>query len=469
MARMPEWHPFDVGVEQALLGAILINNEAFVRVSGILVPEDFYEGVHYKIYEVMTSLIEAGKPCTPLTMRAFMADYDLIENMTLSQYMARLASHATTIINAPDFAKIIRELADRRRISDIARQMVPTEATAAAQMAAEAIDALDTIVASNTDTGAPAVEMDQAVTRAIDAAALAYQNGDKIVGVPTTLRDLDIKLGGMSRGDLVVLAGRPGMGKSAIAMTIIRRAAMEGYKSLFGSLEMGDVSLTQRMMSDVIYDMPGDNLPYTFLRSGRFHEKMFDKVVEAGKLLRSLPIKIEQQPLLTMSQIAARARQRKRRHGLDLLAIDHLDLVKPAGRYIGNKVYELGEITAACKALAKELDIVVMLLCQLSRDVEKRDDKRPMLADLRSSGSIEQDADTVIFLYRHAYYLSSAEPSLGTPEHELWQNEMAKAHNKLSAIIAKQRMGPTGTIELFCDIGNNAIRDIAHDYPGAHQ
>lgn len=467
MAKLPEWFPFDVGIEQALLGAVLMNNDAHGVVSRLVTADDFYEGIHQKIWEVATDLIEAGKPASPLTLGAFLQNFDLLEGVSVKQYLAKLAVNAITIVNAPDFAKIIRELADRRRLADIGRQLVPTEAMGAAQMAAEAIEALDVIVTASAPTGAPAVDMKQAMARAVDASALAYQNDGHIVGIPTTLRDLDAKTGGMSRGDLVILAGRPGMGKSAAMLTMLRREAEQGFKSMLVSLEMSDVPMSHRMISDAIFDLPGDNIPYTFLRSGRFHEKLFEVIRNTADKLSGLSIRIEQQPGLTVSQIAARARQLKRKSGLDVLAIDHLDLVRASGRYAGNKVYELGEITAALKALAKELDIVVMLLCQLSRDVEKREDKRPQLSDLRSSGSIEQDADTVIFLYREAYYLGNAEPQPATPEHEEWQNKMAAAHNKLLAIIGKQRMGPTGSVELFCDIGNNAIRDITNDYgPG---
>lgn len=457
------WDMHSIEAEQSLIGAILLNNEAFNFASKHVTSAHFYEPIHQSIYGLIETLIGAGKRADPIVIRSFLPNDMIAPNITTRQYLARLAAGATTIINAPDYARLIRELADRRRLAEIAYGLMPADASNPASLASEAISALDEVVAANSDTGAPALDMREAMVRAVDAAAAAYQNDGKIIGVPTTLRDLDRKLGGMTPGDFVVLGGRPGMGKSAMILTMLRRAAEQGFKSLFTSLEMGDISLSHRMMSDVIFDMPGENLPYSFLRSGRFHEKMFEKVREASFHLEKLPIRIEQQPGLTMAQIGARARQIKRARGLDILAIDHLDLVKPSGRYVGNKVYELGEITAACKALAKELGIVVILLCQLSREVEKREDKRPQLSDLRSSGSIEQDADTVIFLYRKSYYLASNEPQIATPEYELWQNEMAACHNLLQAIIAKQRSGPTGAIELFCDIGNNAVRD----YEGA--
>ncbi len=459
MNIQPKWEPVSPESEQALLGAILINNEALGRVSDLVDASDFYDNIHQQIYEVARSLIEQGKLASPLTMKAFLVDFELSGGTTVSRYLARLAAAATTVVNAPDFAKIVRELADRRRIAEIALQMAPHEAADAAQTATAAIEQLDAIVTSGSSV-LPAVNMDKAMAVAVDAIAKAYQGGNHLVGIPTGLKDLDHKTGGMSRGDLVVLAGRPGMGKSATLLTILRQSAKKNYRSMIASLEMSADSLGQRMISDALFDMPGENVPYSSLRTGNFHERLFQSITSAAALNQALPIMIEEQPGLTMSQIATRARRMKRKDGLDILAIDHLDLVKPSGRYMGNKVYELGEITAAAKALAKELDIVVILLCQLSREVEKREDKRPILSDLRSSGSIEQDADTVIFLYRPSYYLQNNQPKEGTPEYLTWVEAVQDANNKLLAIIAKQRMGPTGPVELFCDIANNAVRDM---------
>ena len=458
-----KWVPFSLEAEESLLGAILMNNDAHARVSSIVEPHHFGEPILGHIYDIITTLIGAGKLASPITVQAFMPPMVEGTKTPTNKYIARLAAESTTIVNAVDYAKHVRELADRRQIAEIARLMAPDAATEAVQLAAEAIEQLDSIVTAHTAHGAPALDMRQAMARAVDAAAHAYQHDGQIIGIPTTLRDLDHKTGGMSRGDLVVLGGRPGMGKSAVILTMLRRQAEAGLKSMLVSLEMSDVPMSHRMISDAIYDMPGENIPYSYMRSGRFHEKLFATIRDAALKISELPIRIEQQPGLTVSQIGVRARRLKRKEGLDILAVDHLDLVKAAGRYAGNKVYELGEITAALKALAKELDIVVILLCQLSREVEKREDKRPQLSDLRSSGSIEQDADTVIFLFRPEYYLANSEPAANTPEHELWQNAMAAARNKLNAIIAKQRSGPTGNIELFCDIANNAIRDLGID------
>jgi replicative DNA helicase len=458
LAPKVEWNPWDIGCEQALLGAILVNNEAYARVADLVIADDFYEGVHRTIFDLMSQRIDAGLLISPLTLKAFLPEFDLYEGMPVSRYLAKLAANAITIINAPDFAKVIRELADRRRLLDIAGMMGPTEATEARQIATDAIEALDAI-ASYGSSALPAVAMDGAMSRALEGIAAAYQNGTKIIGIPTGLTDIDSKMAGLCPGDLIVIAGRPGMGKSAILSTLLRNTARKGYRSMVASLEMSAEQLAERMISDTMFDFPGVNVPYSNLRTGNFHENMFQSITDAAEMNRDLPIVIEEQPAMPMSLIATRARRLKRQGKLDLLAIDHLDLVKPSQRYAGNKVYELGEITAAAKALAKELKIPVVLLCQLSREVEKREDKRPMLSDLRSSGSIEQDADAVIFLYRPAYYLQT-EPKEGTPEHLEWREKVQDAANKLIAIIAKQRMGPTGPVELFCDIANNAVRDM---------
>lgn len=459
MLHANTWEPISLEAEQALLGAILLNNDAYVRVCDVVTAVDFYEAIHQKIFGVAAQMIDAGQKVTLITIRAFLDDHPIGE-ITVGQYLARLCAEATPIVNCTDYAKVIREMADRRRIAEIARALFPTSDTDAGQLATEAIEALDA-VASSTSASLPAVSMGSAMERAVGGIAKAYENGSRIIGIPTGLKDLDSKLGGLHPGHLVIIGGRPGMGKSAIASCILLNSAKKGFRSMISSLEMSAEELAERMISDTIFNFPCDKIPYSNLRTGNFHENMFQYVKDAAEMNAALPIRIEEQPSLTMSQIATRARRMKRSpEGLDLLVIDHLDLVKPSGRYQGNKVYELGEITAAAKALAKELKIPVILLCQLNRGVEQREDRRPVLSDLRSSGSIEQDADVVIFLYREEYYLQHNKPKADTPEELQWVEKMADAKKKLTAIIAKQRMGPTGPVDLFCDIASNAVRDL---------
>ena len=459
-----KWEPVDISSEQAVLGSCLAIPEAYTKVSTVLEAEHFYDPIHRQIYEIITTLAEHGKLVSVLTVPAFMPPMIGDTKVKTKVYMARLAAESVPPEMALQYARHIREIANRRRIAEIATQMAPDAATEAAKLASEAIEALDTVVASSSSWALPAVSMAHVMTSSVDRIAKAYANEGKIIGIPTGLRDLDHKMGGLQRGNLVLLAGRPGMGKSAMLLNLLRQSAKRDYRSLVFSKEMPASELGDRMISDYIFDLQHAKVPYNHLRTGNFHEQMFQYVREAAEANAKLPIDVEEQSGLTMSQILTRARRYKRRHGrLDIIAVDHLGLIQASDRYRGNRVNEIGEITAAAKAAAKELDCTFLLLSQLSRKVEERVDKRPQLADLRDSGSIEQDADVVLFLYREAYYLSSSEPPQGTEEHLEWERRCEAAHNKLIAIIAKQRMGPTGSVELFCDIGSNAVRDLGQE------
>jgi replicative DNA helicase len=458
-----KWTPIALDVEQCVLGSIMTSTEALSKVSTVLESGHFFDPVHSQIYDIITTLNEAGKLVSVLTVPSFLPPVIPGTSTKTKVYMARLAAESVPPDIAVGYAKHIREMASRRRIAEIATQMAPDAATDAAQLASEAIEALDTVVSSSASWALPAVSMANVMTRSVDRIAHAYANDGKIIGIPTGLRDLDHKLGGLQRGNLVLLAGRPGMGKSAVLLCLLRQAGIRDFRSLVFSKEMPAIELGERMISDYIFDVPVTHVPYTNLRTGSFHENMFNYVRDAAEANAKLPIDVEEQSGLTMSQILTRARRYKRRHGrLDILAIDHLGLIQASDRYRGNRNNEIGEITSAAKAAAKELDCVVLLLSQLSRKVEERADKRPQLSDLRDSGSIEQDADTVIFLYRPSYYLATSEPEPATEAHMAWERENEAAKNKLIAIIAKQRMGPTGQVELFCDIGSNAVRDLGH-------
>jgi len=463
-----KWTPVALDVEQCVLGSIMVSPETLAKVSAVLESAHFFDPIHVQIYDIITTLAEHGKLVSVLTVPSFLPPVIPGTSTKSKVYMARLAAESVPPDIALGYAKHIREMAMRRRIGEIATQMAPDAATDASQLASEAIEALDTVVASSSSWALPAVSMANIMTRSVDKIADAYKNEGRIIGIPTGLRDLDHKLGGLQRGNLVLLAGRPGMGKSAMLLNLLRQSAKRDFRSLVFSKEMPASELGERMISDYIFDLPVTHVPYSYLRTGTFHEMMFEYVREAAVANGKLPIDVEEQSGLTMSQILTRARRYKRRHGrLDILAIDHLGLVQASDRYRGNRVNEIGEITAAAKAAAKELDCVVLLLSQLSRKVEERADKRPILSDLRDSGSIEQDADTVLFLYRPSYYLAQSEPEQATEAHMQWQRESEAAHNKLIAIIAKQRMGPTGHVELFCDIGNNAIRNLGHQGYGS--
>lgn len=453
------WKPFDISCEQQLIGAVLLNNECFGLVESVVEPQHFSEAIHQQLFDVCRSLIRMGKLASPTTIKPFIpADVD-IGGMTVSKYLARLAAEATTIVNAKDFAQVIRDLYDLRMIGEVGEQLRPRGGIDPVEQAAWGVEQLDGIVSGRVLESVRAMTMPAAMARAIDAAASAYQNEGKMLGLPYGLSDLDAKTLGAQRGHLVVIAGRPSMGKSAVALGIARNMAYAGYAGVFYSLEMGDIELSHRLVADDIFDQ--GRMTYWQIRSGRFHESVFQRITEAADRLSKLPLIIEQQPGLSVSQIAARARQRKRRGKLDFMVVDHLGLIASSGRYSGSRVNEIGEMTANLKGLAKELDCAVFLLAQLNRAVEGREDKRPKLSDLRESGSIEQDADTVIMLYRKAYYLERAEPPDGSAEHLVWQEELGRCVNEIHLLIEKQRAGPVGTVKCFVDIGANAIRSLA--------
>lgn len=457
------WQPFDISSEQQLLGAVLINNEALVVVQDLIEPQHFYEAIHRELFDICRSLICAGKLASPVTIKPFLPKDVDIGGMTVSQYLARLAAEATTVINAKDFAQVIRDLYDLRTIGEVGEQLRPRGGVDPVEAASWGVDQLDAVVSGRALSSVRAMTMPAAVARAVDAAATAYQNDGKILGMPYGLTDLDSKLLGLQKGNLIVIAARPSMGKSALALCLSRNLAKAGYHGVFYSLEMGDVELTQRMIADEIFD--DGRMTYWQIRSGRFHESVFKRITEAADRLSILPLVIEQQPGLGVSQIAARARQRKRRGKLDFMVIDHLGLIASSGRYSGSRVNEIGEMTAGLKGLAKELDCAVILLSQLNRVVESREDKRPRMADLRESGTIEQDADVVIMLYRKAYYLERSEPAAGSAEHLVWVREMEDCHNELQLLVEKQRAGPVGAVKCFVDIGCNAVRNAVNDQP----
>lgn len=457
----PQIPPHSIEAEQCILGAILMNNEAFGPVSGIIDAAHFYEPAHQQIFDTCAKLIGAGRLANPLTLRTFLPADVTILGMSLGVYLARLCAEGTTIINAPDYARTIRDLADLRTVMSIGRGLADSSAVTPDDAAAEAVEALDTILSARTLSASPVVSMRQAMARAVDATAKAYQAEGRMTGITWGLRDLDHKTLGLQRSESAILAGRPGMGKTALAICIARSAGESGERGLFASLEMDDVSLMQRAMSDVCYDKRP--VSYHAMRAGRLTELQFNDMVAAGEHLAKLPVVIDQRPGLTVAQIASRARQMKRRDGLDFLIVDHIHLVRASDRYAGRRVEEVGEISAGLKALAKELDIAVVGLCQLSRQVEQRDDKRPTMADLRWSGEIEQDADLIVMLYREQYYLQNREPKPGSEEYMTWERAMEAAHNKLEIGIEKARNGPTGRVTLHCSIENNAIRDMAPD------
>jgi len=469
--------PQNVEAEQALLGAMLVNNEAFYRVSDFLEPQHFYEPVHRAIYEVAAQLIRAGKVATPVTIKTFLPADLAIGDLNLAQYIARLAAEATTIINAEDYGRSVYDLAIRRALISVGEDMVnvaydaPVDNPPKLQIEEAEKRLFD--LAEKGSYGSGFESFDTALTHAIDMAANAYRRDGHLSGLATGLADLDRLMGGLQSSDLVIVAGRPGMGKSALATNISFNIAKAwegeiqadgsmktvngGIVGLF-SLEMSAEQLATRIIAEQ------SRVPSSNIRRGRIDESEFARLVEAAREMNRIPLYIDQTGGLSVSQLAARARRLKRQRGLDLVVVDYLQLMQGnSKRGSDNRVQEVTEITNSLKSLAKELNVPIVALSQLSRQVENRDDKRPQLSDLRESGSIEQDADVVLFVYRDEYYLKNKEPKPGTMEYETWQREMEQVHGVAEVIIGKQRHGPTGTVRLHFEDSLTRFSNLASE------
>lgn len=469
--------PHNVEVEQALLGAILINNDAFYRVADFLLPEHFYEPVHREIYELAGKIIRAGKAAEPATLKTHLPD-QLLPDVTMMQYLSRLAAEATTVLNAADYGQSIYDLAIRRNLIQVGEEMVSVAYDADVEMTpVKQIEKVEGELFQLAEKGrydGGFQNFGTALSASIQMAGEAFQRDGGLSGIATALHDLDRQMGGLQKSDLIILAGRPAMGKTSLATNIAFNVAkawrgevtpdghtktVDGGIVGFFSLEMSSEQLATRILAEQAEISSSD------IRRGRIHDNQFSKLVDVSNMMSRLPLYIDDTGGLSVAQLAARARRLKRQKGLDFLVIDYLQLLSGSTKASSqNRVQELTEITTTLKALAKELEVPIVALSQLSRQVEARDDKRPQLADLRESGSIEQDADVVLFVYRDEYYLKNKEPKEGTPEHLAWQGEMEQVHGKAEVIIAKQRHGPTGTVQLsfeaqFTRFGNLARAD----------
>ena len=454
--------PQNIEAEQALLGAILVNNEAFYRVSDFLEATHFFEPVHRKIFQVAGELIRANKIANPVTLKTFLPADLAIGEITLSQYLARLAAEATTIINAEDYGRSVYDLALRRALIGIGEDMVNVAYDAPVEMAPrEQIEEAERRLYDVAEKG----QMEQgfqafgtALVSAIDMASAAYKRDGHLSGIASGLSDLDRLMGGLQHSDLIIIAGRPGMGKTSLVTNIAFNVAnawrgevqpdgtnktVNGGIVGFFSLEMSAEQLATRIIAEQAGVSSSD------IRRGRITEAEFSQIAQAAQRMNRVPLYVDQTGGLSIAQLTARARRLKRQRGIDLLIIDYIQLLQGSSKKGDSRVQEVTEITNQLKALAKELNVPVLALSQLSRQVENRDDKRPQLSDLRESGSIEQDADVVLFVYREEYYLRNKEPKEGTPEHLTWQNEMDQIHGIAEVIIGKQRHGPTGTVRLL--------------------
>ncbi|RXV64311.1 replicative DNA helicase [Roseovarius sp. A46] len=451
--------PHSIEAEQQLLGAILTNNDIYDRVAAIIGPQHFYDPVHARIFETAAARITRNALASPVTLRAFLEEDDGLKELGGPAYLVNLAGAAISTYAARDYAQMIYDLAIRRELialgHDIAARAARVEI--GSEPGDQIVDAEQKLyqLAEQGKSESGFQSFLKAVKDAVDVANAAYQRDGGLAGLATELHDMDSKLGGLHRSDLLILAGRPSMGKTSLATNIafnIARAyrkgtlpdgtqgTVDGGVVGFFSLEMSAEQLASRILSEAA------EIPSHKIRRGDMDEGEFRRFVEAAKALESCPLFIDDTAALPISQIAARARRLKRTHGLDLLIVDYLQLVRGTAE---NRVQEIGEISMGLKAIAKELDIPVLALSQLSRQVESREDKRPQLSDLRESGSIEQDADVVMFVFREVYYKEREKPG----DHELekmadWQEAMARLEGKAEVIIGKQRHGPIGTVEL---------------------
>jgi len=462
--------PHNLEAEQALLGALMFDNSIFERLSDRLRGSHFYEPFHQRLYDAIEDHIRQGMLAEPtILMERFKQDPAFAEFGGL-RYLADLMDRAPPGANAPDYARVVYDLALRRDLIRVGGEIIK-EAPDPDTPAIEQIEKAELTLYSLAETGAPSsgfISFSAALNGALVMADEAYRRDGKLAGLATHLVDLDSKLGGMHPSDLLILAGRPSMGKTALATNIAFNVARnyrweptaDGRKTVSGgvvaffSLEMSAEQLAARILSEA------SEVPSEQIRRGDMTEAEFRRFVEAAKALESCPLYIDDTPALPISQVAARARRLKRTHGLDVLIVDYLQLLRGSSKE--NRVQEVSEITQGLKAIAKELDIPVIALSQLSRAVENREDKRPQLSDLRESGSIEQDADVVMFVYRDEYYKEREKPG----DHELekmaqWQQVMEQVHGKAEVIIGKQRHGPIGSVELsfegrFTRFGNLA-------------
>lgn len=475
--------PHNLEAEQALLGAILVNNEAHDRVSQFLEAHHFFDPLHQQIYETSAKLIASGKNATPITLRTFFENAEPIDaSTTVPQYLGRLAANAATLMNARDYGRTIYDLAIRRHLILIAEDMAGAAYDAPVDFPPkEQIEEAEARLFSLAETGKYGqgfLSFQTALTTAVEMANLAFQRDGGLSGTSTGLRDLDQKMGGLQQSDLIILAGRPSMGKTALATNLafnIAKARLRSWRENpdlprddpkhsgavvgFFSLEMSAEQLATRILSEQA------ELGSEKIRRGMISEDEFKRLARVAQEMSEVPLFIDQTGGISIAQLSARARKLKRQQGLGLLVVDYLQLLTGnGGSSAQNRVQEVSQITTGLKALAKELNTPIIALSQLSRQVENREDKRPQLSDLRESGSIEQDADVVMFVFREEYYVERLKPSEGTPEFQDWMAKMQLVSGKAEVIIGKQRHGPVGAVQLAFESQFTRFGNLAKEF-----
>ncbi|MDC1040563.1 replicative DNA helicase [Candidatus Pelagibacter sp.] len=442
--------PNNIEAEQAVIGSILVSNDIFDEISTIISSINFYDPMHQKIFEAIESLVYKGMLANPITLKNYFEDEK--DDLNVPDYLVKITKFSTSVRQAVEYSKIIYDMFVRRELIKISEQTIDSaklnELDTNGQNIIENSERLLFDLAEKGSFNSSLVKFDEAMKQTIEMASAAYKNEEGIVGVPTGLRDLDDKLGGLHQSDLIIIAGRPSMGKTSLATNIAFNAAQKlqesGKKSsiAFFSLEMSSEQLSTRIISEQARISSND------IRRGRISDEQFDKFLETSKNIAELPLYIDETPAISIAAMSNRARRIKRLFGLDMVVVDYIQLMRGTTFNKDGRVQEISQITQGLKAIAKELAVPVVALSQLSRQVEQRDDHKPQLSDLRESGSIEQDADVVMFVYREGYYLSRKEPREATVEHAEWQAKMNEVAHLAQIIIGKQRHGPIGNVTL---------------------
>jgi replicative DNA helicase len=469
--------PANIEAEQALLGVLLYDNAAYERLSDQLQARHFFEPFHGRMFDAIQNHIRRGQLAEPILLAEQFQRDPAFEELGGIRYLADLVERAPPAANAADYGRVIHDLALRRDLIRIGGDIAADAQTGDPELTGrDQIEAAEQKLYSLAETGGAStglVDFNDALTGAVEMAAEAYNRDGGLSGLSTGIADLDSKLGGLHPSDLIILAARPSMGKSALAANIAfnvarkyafepqpdgRRKTASGGVVAFFSLEMSAEQLAMRILAEVT-EVPSDKI-----RKGEISASEFGRIRDAAAEIREAPLYMDDTGGISIAKLAARSRRLKRTVGLDLIVIDYLQLVTVSDRAtIDNRVQEVSQITQSLKALAKELKVPVLALAQLSRQVENRDDKKPQLADLRESGSIEQDADVVMFIYREAYYLGRAEPKEGTPEHLEWQDKLDPIRNLAEVIIGKQRHGPIGVVRLHFNEDLTKFSDRARE------
>ena len=457
--------PNNIEAEQSVIGSILISNEIFDEVSLIIKSSNFYDPLHKKIFEAIEKLVYSGMLANPITLKNYFENEK--DKIDVPEYLVKITKFSSSTRQTIEYSKIIYDLYVKRQLIKISENTIYSaklnDIDQNGQSIIEESEKALFDLAEKGSLNSSLTKFDKALKLTIEMASNAYKNDQGIVGVPTGLRDVDDKLGGLHKSDLIIIAGRPSMGKTALATDIAFNAAKsiqeKGTKSCiaFFSLEMSSEQLSTRILAEQSRIKSND------IRRGKISEDQFDKFIETSKDISELPLFIDETPAISIAALSNRARRIKRIYGLDMIVVDYIQLMTAMNSRRDNRVQEISEITQGLKALAKELSVPVLALSQLSRAVEQRDNNKPQLADLRESGSIEQDADVVMFVYREAYYLERKEPRPATVEYAEWQAKMNEVSNLAEIIIGKQRHGPTGNIFLEFEAMFTKFKDIQNN------